>query len=118
MTSYPVPGKDTVEIIDLNSIFQDSTFQKELFSIYEKMFVKTSFTYKCGKTVGKTFKFAKTTEAKAAALLANWSLETVSLALTIYLAYMVGAHITAALFLAFYLYSTYALFAVLVNQKN
>jgi hypothetical protein len=118
MTSYPIPGRDTVEIIDIYSMFQDSTFQKELFSTYEKMFVKTSFTYKCGKAVGKTVKFGKTTEAKAAALLATWSLETVSFALTVYLAYLVGAHITAALFVAFYLYSTYALFAVLANQKN
>jgi len=117
MTSYPIPGRDNTEIIDVWSIFQDSNFQKELFSTYEKMFVKTSFTYKCGKAVGKTFNFAKSTEAKAAALLAHWSVETVSFALTVYVAYIIGAPVTAALFVAFYLYSTYALFSLLANQK-
>jgi hypothetical protein len=117
MTSYPIPGKDNTEIIDVWSIFQDSTFQKELFSTYEKMFIKTSFTYKCGKAVGKTVKFGRTTEAKAAALLANWSVETVTFAITVYAAYVLGAPITAAFFVAFYLYSTYALFTVLANQK-
>lgn len=115
MTSYN-PSIDNT--IDVWSIFQNPKFQEELFTTYEKMFVKTSFTYKCGKAVGKTVKFAKSTEAKTAALLAHWSVETVSFALTVYVAYMVGANLTAAFFLAFYIYSTYALFAVLANQKK
>lgn len=118
MTSYQIPGKNYPEIIDVWSVFQNPNFQQELFATYEKMFVKTSFTYKCGKAVGKTYKFAKSSEAKAAALLAHWSVETVSFALTVYVAYIIGAPITATLFVAFYLYSTYALFAVLANQKN
>lgn len=104
--------------MDVWAVFQDPKFQEELFSTYEKMFVKTTFTYKCGKTLGKTVKFARTTEAKAAVLLANWSVETVTFALTVYVAYVVGAPVSAALFIAFYLYSTYALFTVLSNQKN
>jgi len=49
--------------------------------------------------------------------LAHWSVETVSFALTVYVAYIIGAPVTAALFVAFYLYSTYALFSLLANQK-
>lgn len=79
---------------------------------------KRTVPFYVGKLAGKTRKVLKKTETKTAVLISHWAVETFAFAFIAYTMVMFGSSVTAALFVAFYIYATYALFSLLVNQKR
>ena len=79
---------------------------------------KKTIPFLTGKFIGKTRNNLKKAETKTAFLIANWAVETFTFAVTVYALVIFGSTITGALLTAFYLYTTYALFSILLNQKR
>lgn len=124
MTSYPLPN--AFPFPDLST----DDYSRRLVQLYEELrneilnipqisyFEHKSLSHKVGKYAGKTFKFFKKTETKTAFLLSAWAVETVVVLMSINFMLIAGTYITALLLAAFHLYATYALFALLTNQKK
>lgn len=93
----------------------DQFYDKNYIELYE---YKKTPAFLAGKFFGKARKTLKKTETKAAFLVAHWAVETFTFALAVYAMFIFGSSITAALLTAFYIYATYALFSLLVNQKR
>lgn len=71
---------------------------------------------KLGKYTAKFFRFMKRKETRAAWLTAEWAVSTLAFATTIYALLLIGAPLSALLFLAVYGYGTYALFSFITAK--
>lgn len=101
-----------------------NTFDRDHFnSFYDKNYIelhehKKTPAFYAGKFFGKARKTLRKTETKAAFLVAHWAVETFTFALAVYAMFIFGSSLTSALLVAFYVYATYALFSLLINQKR
>lgn len=112
------------EVVDMFNRINTPEFKEMstqlIASFYEAQMLaysKHSLTYKLGRYTGKAYKKMKRAETKAAFLIANWAVETFTFTVTIYALLVLGSSVSATLLLAFYLYTTYALFSMMINQK-
>lgn len=112
------------EVVDMFNRINTPEFREMstqlIASFYEAQLIaesKYSTSYKLGKYTGKVYKKMRRAETKAAFLIANWAVETFTFAVTLYALFILGSSISATLLLAFYMYTTYALFSMMINQK-
>lgn len=68
---------------------------------------------KLGKYTAKFFRFIKRKETRVAWLTAEWAVSTLAFASTIYALLLLGAPLSALVFLAVYIYGSYALFSII-----
>jgi saccharopine dehydrogenase-like NADP-dependent oxidoreductase len=106
--------------------FKNSQFAKNIIDAYQDLArqildtsskAKKSYSYKFGKLAGKTYNFITRKETKTSFLISAWAVETVVVAISINLMILTGSIISAMLLAAFHLYTTYALFTIIANQK-
>lgn len=71
---------------------------------------------KLGKYTGKFCRFMKRKETRAAWLTAEWAVSTLAFSTTIYALLLIGAPLSALLFLGVYAYGTYALFSIMTSN--